>query len=86
VSRRADGFSTPVHIVSKNQSLIDGLTEYGFTPGMTAASLEPSLRHEGIYSLLMRVLVEQYGADPVALPNYLPHGAEPEQLTQSTIP
>jgi len=86
VSRRTDGWSTPVHIISKDKALIDSLAEYGFVPGLTVSSLEPTLHHEGIYSMLMRTLVEQYGVDKLALPAYLPRGAVSDSLTQSMQP
>lgn len=79
VSRRADGWATPMHIISKNAALVDAFDAYGFTPGLRVTDLEPKLRHEGFYSLFMRVLMSEYGADKVALPAYLPAGIVPEQ-------
>jgi hypothetical protein len=76
VSRRADGWETPVHIVSRDADLIDAFAEYGFGPGLEVQPVEPTLRHEGIYSLFMRVLLSQYGADQTSLPEYLPNGAD----------
>lgn len=75
VSRRDDGFATPVHIVSRDQQLIKSLQEYGFTPGLRVADLTPTMKHEGLYSLLVRTLLYNYGAgDQAALPTYLPAG------------
>ena len=34
VSRRADGWATPVHIIAKDQALIDAFAAYDFTPGL----------------------------------------------------
>jgi phosphoglycerol transferase MdoB-like AlkP superfamily enzyme len=76
VSRRSDGWATPVHILSKNRALIEAFAEYGFTPGLKLNSLEPSLHHEGFYSLLVRILLGQSAATSSALPAYLPHGVE----------
>ncbi len=76
VSRRADGWETPVHIVSRDADLIAAFAEYGFGPGLEVQPVEPTLRHEGIYSLFMRVLLSQYGADQTNLPEYLPNGAD----------
>ncbi len=84
VSRRADGWSTPVHIISKDAAFVDAFAEYGFIPGLTVTDLEPSLRHEGIYSMFMRVLLSRYGADKVAQPAYLPEGIVPESAETST--
>jgi len=79
VSRRSDGWSTPVHVISKNQAFVDSLGEYGFVPTLTVSSLEPTLRHEGLYSLLMQALVREYGAADTALPAYLPDGIVPKE-------
>jgi phosphoglycerol transferase MdoB-like AlkP superfamily enzyme len=76
VSRRADGWETPVHIVSRDADLIAAFAEYGFGPGLEVQPVEPALRHEGIYSLFMRVLLSQYGANQTNLPEYLPNGAD----------
>jgi phosphoglycerol transferase MdoB-like AlkP superfamily enzyme len=78
VSRRSDGWATPVHLISRNGALVDSFAEYGFTPGLTVQSLEPSLHHEGFYSLFVRVLQSRYGADRIALPPYLPGGVTME--------
>jgi hypothetical protein len=79
VSRRADGWATPVHIIAKDAALVAAFGDYGFTPGLTVADLTPKLRHEGFYSLFMRVLFEEYGAGQIAAPAYLPQGIVPEQ-------
>lgn len=79
VSRRADGWSTPVHIISKDARFVDAFAEYGFTPGLEVSDLEPSLRHEGFYSLFMRELLSRYAAGAIAEPAYLPEGIVPEQ-------
>lgn len=79
VSRRSDGWSTPVHVISKNQAFVDSLGEYGFVPTLAVPHLEPTLRHEGIYSLFMQALVREYGATDTALPAYLPAGIVPKE-------
>ena len=79
VSRRSDGWSTPVHVISKNQAFVDSLSKYGFVPTLTVSSLEPTLRHEGLYSLFMQALVREYGAADTALPAYLPDGIVPKE-------
>ncbi len=75
VSRRADGWGTPVHFISRDQALLDSLADYGFTSGLVVESPEPTLRHEALYSLLVHVLVSQYGREPSLAPAYLPLGA-----------
>lgn len=77
VSRRSDGWDTPIHIISQDQGLLTTFAGYGFAPGLQASTLEPALRHEGFYSLLMRVLLEQENVARIALPPYLPHGVTP---------
>ncbi|MCE7985744.1 MAG: hypothetical protein DYG89_31590 [Caldilinea sp. CFX5] len=75
VSRRDDGFATPVHMVSRDQRLIASLQEYGFTPGLQVTDLTPTMKHEGLYSLLVRTLLYNYGdGDHTTLPVYLPAG------------
>ena len=74
VSRRNDGLSTPIHIVSKDRELIAALEAKGFRPGLTVQSLDPTMRHEGFYSLFVRTLAEQYGLSATAVPDYLPDG------------
>jgi hypothetical protein len=80
VSRRSDGFETPIHIISRDPALITGLAEYGMTPHMVVEG-PPTLHHQGLYSLLVRVLVEHYGETPQALPPYLPEGVVLEEWT-----
>ncbi len=75
VSRRDDGFATPVHIVSRDPQLIDTFQEYGFVPGLQVTELEPTIKHEGFYSLFVRTLLQNYGdGNQAALPAYLPDG------------
>ncbi len=75
VSKRTDGFDTPLHIISRKQNLVESLGAYGFDQGLTVADpSRPTLKHEGIYSLLMRVLLANYGPADAALPAYLPDG------------
>jgi hypothetical protein len=80
LSRRADGWSTPVHIISKNRAFVDAFGAYGFAPGLTVTDLAPTLRHEGFYSMFMRVLLGQYGAGQIAAPEYLPRGIMPGEI------
>jgi hypothetical protein len=79
VSRRSDGWAAPVHIISQDVGLIEALDEYDFSPGLRVKQLETDLHHAGLYSLLARLLLSRYGADPTTLPSYLPGGVEVEQ-------
>lgn len=82
VSRRDDGFATPIHIVSRDLQLIAAFQEYGFVPGLQVRDLEQSIKHEGFYSLFMRTLLATYGDDPGAtLPVYVPDGFVEPQST-----
>jgi hypothetical protein len=82
VSRRADGWATPLHIISRDGALLAAFEDYGFAPGLEVKTLEPALRHEGFYSLFLRVLLSQYGADQTQLPAYLPEGVIVTQVAQ----
>lgn len=74
VSRRADGWETPVHIIAKDESLLAALAESGFVRGLQVDVNDPPLQHEGMYSLLMRVLFDVYGSSHVASPGNWPAG------------
>jgi hypothetical protein len=74
VSRRSDGFDTPVHIISKDAALVDAFLDYDFTRGLGVQNLTPTMRHEGFYSMFMRVLLTQYGQGIKIPPEYLPSG------------
>jgi hypothetical protein len=79
VSRRDDGWDTPIHVISRDEDFIDSFLEYGFDPSMDVADkvsavVEPVLHHEGLYSLLVRQLLQEYGKEGVDLPTYLPNG------------
>ncbi len=74
VSRREDGYGTMVHIISQDVDLLASFYEYGFVDGLVLENLEPTLRHEGLYSLFVRNFIKQYGKSPWILPPYLPDG------------
>ncbi len=74
VTRRSDGYDTPVHVISKDASLLEHFAPYGFEKGLTIANMEPVVRHEGLYSLLMHALLQQYGYGGGQPPPYLPQG------------
>jgi hypothetical protein len=74
VSRRADSYATPVHIVSRDAAVIASLTGVGFVEDLAVDPATVELTHQGIYSLLVHVLVQNYGKDPAAAPAFLPRG------------
>lgn len=73
VSRRADGFDTPVHIISRDAAVIAAFQEHGFTPGLWVNEKEPTMKHEGFYSMLVRAMLTD-GETSSELPPYLPDG------------
>lgn len=75
VAGHFDGWDTPMHVISQDQILLNNLAHYGFSPGLRVQTVKPVLHHEGNYSLIVRALVERYGATPLALPPYLLNGA-----------
>lgn len=77
VSRRSDGYETPVHIISRDPALINNLDQFGFVHAMEIpADQSTQLHHEGIYSLLVRTLVQTYGEHPEDAPEFLPNGVD----------
>ncbi len=74
VSRRDDGFQTPIHVISRDEAFLAEFDAQGFVDGWTVPEGEETMRHEGLYSLLVRALVDRYGADGVTPPDYLPFG------------
>ncbi|MFC1997328.1 sulfatase-like hydrolase/transferase [Chloroflexota bacterium] len=74
VSRHEDGYGTMVHIISQDVDLLASFHEYGFVDGLVLENLEPTIRHEGLYSLFVRNFIAQYGKSPWILPPYLPDG------------
>jgi hypothetical protein len=53
-------------------------------PGLVLKEFTPAVRHEGLYSLLMRILLQEYGDGVDSLPDYLPDGAAlPPDVTTS---
>jgi hypothetical protein len=74
VSRHSDGFETPIHIISKDAAFVDAFLDYDFVNGLEINEITPTMRHEGFYSMFMRVLLAQYGQGIKALPDYLPSG------------
>jgi hypothetical protein len=74
VSRHSDGFETPIHIISKDATFVDAFLDSDFVNGLEIQEVAPTMRHEGFYSMFMRVLLAQYGQGIKALPDYLPGG------------
>ena len=78
VSRRNDGFDTPLHVIGRDQQFVESFEEFGFEPGLSVSGAQPTMKHAGLYSMLVRLLVDRYGADKESpsksLPEYYPDG------------
>jgi len=79
VSRPADGFETPLHVISRDARFVESLQAYGFDDGLIARDVAADLRHEGFYSLFVRALLASYGQGDRVLPDYLPYGVVTER-------
>jgi hypothetical protein len=77
--------TVPVHILSTDATWVERARRHGFTEGLWPTDGTPTLRHEGIYSLLMQILTEPRpgGAAP---PVYRPEGAAPSLLVTPSAP
>lgn len=73
VSRREDGWDTPLHIIAKDAPFVASFREYGFTSGLAVWEPEPAFRHEGFLTMFVRQLLTAYGIG-AELPYYLPEG------------
>jgi len=68
-------WATPIHIISKDADFVESFHQHGFTEGMKVdTSKFTIMRHMGLYSLLTRQLLENYGEEDEVLPDYLPYG------------
>ena len=68
-------WATPIHIISKDSTFVQSFHQHGFTQGMKVDTSQfKIMRHMGLYSLLTRQLLENYGQEEEVLPDYLPWG------------
>lgn len=75
VARRADGFDTPIHIISRNEVFVESFFEHGFVPELLTADVVPNMHHEGFYSLFMTQFFAAFGEETqMASPTYSPLG------------
>ncbi len=84
VTRRSDGFDTPLHIVSRDSLFLERFMDYGFEQGLELDNPRPVLRHEGFYSLFMHALLDQYGLGTSQIPPYLPNGLATDEPPHSS--
>ena len=73
VSRKEDGYETPIHIITRDADFARQFERYGFEPGMLVSDLDADIKHEGFYSMFVRELVDAYGSSIIP-PAYLPDG------------
>ncbi len=77
LAKEAMGFETPIHIICKNDILLQPFLDKGFIKGFMPKSIEQSnMRHEGFYSLFMQGLNAAYGQEPDRKLPYLPNGID----------
>ena len=68
-------WATPIHIISKDSTFVESFHQHGFTEGMKVDTSQYTImRHMGLYSLLTRQLLANYGEEEEVLPDYLPWG------------
>jgi len=72
---RFNKWATPIHIISKDDTFVESFHQHGFTEGIQVDTSQFTImRHMGLYSLLTRQLLENYGEEEEVLPDYLPWG------------
>ena len=60
-----NSFNTPLHIISKDSTLMQQLPGYGFSPGLlTQGRPSSSFTHAGVYSMLVDLLSQSEGTEP----------------------
>jgi hypothetical protein len=74
ISRHEDGYATMVHIISQDVDFLATFHEFDFVNGLVLENLEPTIQHEGLYSLFVRNFIARYGKSPWKIPPYLPNG------------
>ena len=74
VSRHEDGFTTMLHIISRDADFLAEFEPFGFEEGLVLSEPEARLAHEGFYSLFVRNFLARYGEQPNNLPPYLAQG------------
>lgn len=82
-----ESFATPVHVLSRDETLVHRFEEYGLEPGLRPSVDADTLHHAGLYSLLTRVLTVHDRNEATQtgrpLPAYHPQGVERAALLPS---
>ncbi len=75
ITHKQQGSSAPIHIISKDEQLIQSFYKYGFSKGLQVDPREHSpIRHEGFYSLFLKELSKKYAPESDIEIDYLPKG------------
>ncbi|PQJ34888.1 hypothetical protein BSZ35_10030 [Salinibacter sp. 10B] len=77
--------TVPLHILSTDSTLVEYVRRQGLTEGLTLTDASPTLRQEGLYSFLVRLLAAQSAgaeADSTGLPPDRPRGVSPSLLVR----
>ena len=76
--------TVPLHVMSTDSTLVNRVRRYGLTDGLMPSKARPTLRQEGLYSLLVRLLAahDRRATDSTALPPYRPEGVSPSLLVR----
>jgi len=78
--------TVPLHVLSTDSTLVERVRRHGFTDGLLPADERPTLRQEGLYSFLVRLLAAHdrgdATADTTGLPALQPKGVSPSLLVQ----
>jgi hypothetical protein len=69
------GLNTPVHIISQNESFLRGFKDYGFRNSLFDNKLK-TVRHESMYSIIVREMMKNFGSGYKQLPEYEPFGLQ----------
>lgn len=75
VAEATANFDVPVHVFARDERLLAEFLAHGFAPGLPIEATHTAVRHQGLFSLLMRTLARAGGVKPAALPAYHPRGA-----------
>ncbi len=74
-----DGAATPLHIVSQDPDLSEALAQFNFSPGLLLG--DGIIKHEGFYSLFMKIILSTYGDYELAeIPKIQPDGLDLNEL------
>lgn len=76
----AEGMTVPVHVLSTDSTLVDLASRSGFSEGPLLSKKSPTVRQEGLYSFLVRLLAAHDRGSTAALPPARPEGVSASVL------